>query len=79
MLARRRGRRWVDFLDRHGDELIRILARDDLARRAAEQILRDAASIVGERGTQHPPVISKTRALCGGTGPAAKWAGTQVG
>jgi carboxypeptidase T len=60
MLARRRGRRWVDFLDRHGDELIRILARDDLARRAAEQILRDAASIVGERGTQHPPVISKT-------------------
>lgn len=60
MLARRRGRRWVDFLDRHGDELIRILARDDLARRAAEQTLRDAASIVGERGTQHPPVISKT-------------------
>jgi murein tripeptide amidase MpaA len=57
MLKSRRGRRWGDTLDTHGDELLSLLIADAHARRVAEQILVDAADIVLGRDRPHPPVI----------------------
>ncbi|MGH8524467.1 MAG: M14 family zinc carboxypeptidase, partial [Gammaproteobacteria bacterium] len=62
MLQRQRGRRWVNLLDRHGDELVRLLAVDRRAREAAEQILVEAAQIVHARGSERPPLIGNALA-----------------
>jgi carboxypeptidase T len=59
MLERRRGRRWAELLDRHGDELLALLAGDARAGEAAEQILEEAAEIVLGREREQPPIIEE--------------------
>jgi hypothetical protein len=60
MLKRRRGRRWAEMLNRHGVELLALLAADARACRAAEQILVEAAQIVYTRDSERPPILAKS-------------------
>jgi hypothetical protein len=55
MLEQRRGRRWAEVLDRHGDELLGLLDRDARARREAEHILAEGTEIVLARDSERPP------------------------
>jgi carboxypeptidase T len=62
MLEQRRGRRWAELLDRHGDELLTLLADDPRAREAAEQVLNEGAEIALGREREQPPIIEKALA-----------------
>jgi carboxypeptidase T len=59
MARGRRGRRWVELLDTHGDELLSLLAADARARESAEAILGEGLEIVQGRERDDPPTISK--------------------
>ena len=55
----RRGRRWVELLDLHGDELLTLLAADSRAMESAEAILAEGVEIVVGRERDEPPTIGK--------------------
>lgn len=59
MAKGRRGRRWVELLDVHGDELLSLLAADTRARESAEAILGEGVEIVVGRERDEPPTIGK--------------------
>lgn len=62
MVEKRRGRRWAELLDAHGDELLVMLAANRRDREAAEEILVKGAEIVLGRERDEPPVIEKALA-----------------
>ena len=57
MTKGRRGQRWADLLDTHGDELLSLLAADARARESAEAILAEGVEIVLGRDRDEPPTI----------------------
>lgn len=59
MMKGRRGRRWAELLDTHGDELLILLAADTRARESAEAILGKGVEIVLGRERDEPPAIDR--------------------
>lgn len=55
----RRGRRWAELLDTHGDELLTLLAADARALQSAEAILVEGVEIVMGRERDEPPTIGR--------------------
>ena len=63
MLESRRGRRWVDLLETHGEEVLGLLSADRTAWQAARKLLARGAALVAKRGAATPARID--RALVG--------------
>jgi murein tripeptide amidase MpaA len=59
MARGRRGRRWIELLDTHGDELLGLLAADSRALESAEGILAQGVEIVVGREGDEPPTIDR--------------------
>jgi carboxypeptidase T len=55
----RRGRRLVELLDTHGDELLSLLAADARAHESAEAIVGEGAEIVFGRERDEPPTVDR--------------------
>jgi carboxypeptidase T len=59
MLTRRRGRGWAELLNRHNDELLRLVSADRGLRKEAEAILVEATKVVLSRD-KRPAVITES-------------------
>lgn len=59
MLESRRGRRWVDLLETHGEEVLGLLSADRTAWQAARKLLARGAALVANRGAAAPPRIDR--------------------
>jgi carboxypeptidase T len=55
----RRGRRIIDLLDTHGDELLSLLAADARARESAEVLVVEGAELVFGRERDEPPTVTR--------------------
>jgi murein tripeptide amidase MpaA len=62
MVEGRRGRRWVELLETHGDELLSLLERDRQARATAEEVTVAGAEIVLALERDEPATIDSALA-----------------
>jgi murein tripeptide amidase MpaA len=62
MLETRRGRRWAELLENHGDEVLALLSQDRRSMQVAEDVLKGAAEVVLRREEDAPPRIERALA-----------------
>lgn len=60
MMKSLRGQKWVDLLERHGEEVLFLLRKDHTAWAASGKIFAAAAAIVLGRESASPPKIDRT-------------------
>jgi hypothetical protein len=60
MMKSVRGRKWVDLLEQHGEEVLLLLRKDHTAWSASGKIFAAAAAIVLDRESASPPKIDRS-------------------